>query len=202
MWGSSTPAPTGKHSPIESGWLHEKQAPVHATLQQTPSVQNPEVHWPPSSQAAPDGRLAPQAFPEQQTPWSQTPLAQSVVHMHTWPGIRLVSSSKTRQRSGSGFEKTVSRAPPSRFLALPTIFEPQPKLRINPAAIKTRATELRWNMARPRPDLRDDSATTADDGSQATVTGQHLSTEMSVFREVGGLGSPSATAAHGRVKAR
>jgi hypothetical protein len=68
MCGSATPAPTGAHSPIISGWLHARQAPVHATLQQTPSAQKFDEHWVPSVQGAPSGRLAPQALPEQQTP--------------------------------------------------------------------------------------------------------------------------------------
>jgi hypothetical protein len=35
------PAGTGTHSPIRSAWLQLTQAPVQATLQQTPSAQKP-----------------------------------------------------------------------------------------------------------------------------------------------------------------
>src|SRR5215207_10421527 len=41
--GSSAPAGTGAHSPMRSGWLQLTQAPVHSTLQQTPSAQKFEA---------------------------------------------------------------------------------------------------------------------------------------------------------------
>jgi hypothetical protein len=39
--GIGMPAGAGTHSPIRSAWLQLTQAPVQATLQQTPSAQKP-----------------------------------------------------------------------------------------------------------------------------------------------------------------
>jgi hypothetical protein len=40
--GSGSPAGTKAQWPINPVWLHDTQAPLHATLQQTPSAQKPE----------------------------------------------------------------------------------------------------------------------------------------------------------------
>ena len=66
-----------------SGWLQLTQAPVQATLQQTPSLQAPDTQSPGSSQMLPDGRLAPQAAPEQQTPSRQVAVVQSASQAHS-----------------------------------------------------------------------------------------------------------------------
>jgi hypothetical protein len=42
--GSPRPVSTGQQVPAWASWLHETQEPVQATLQQTPSVQNPDAH--------------------------------------------------------------------------------------------------------------------------------------------------------------
>jgi hypothetical protein len=57
----------GTHWPSCSGWLQATQAPVQATLQQTPSLQNPDWQSASSSQAAPRGLSVAQAAPAQQT---------------------------------------------------------------------------------------------------------------------------------------
>ena len=57
-----------------SGRLQATQAPVQATLQQTPSAQKPEAHWELSWQTIPSGRRALQALPVQQMPPMQLPL--------------------------------------------------------------------------------------------------------------------------------
>jgi hypothetical protein len=45
--------------PGATGMAHERQAPPQASLQQTPSTQNPERHWPAAWQLAPSS-LKPQ----------------------------------------------------------------------------------------------------------------------------------------------
>jgi len=42
--GSAAPAATGTQMPIEPGSAHERQDPVQAALQQTPSKQSAEEH--------------------------------------------------------------------------------------------------------------------------------------------------------------
>ena len=57
--------------PSRAGWLQLTQAPPHATLQQTPSAQNPEAHWAPVVQTAPWG-LGPQLPETHLTPETQS----------------------------------------------------------------------------------------------------------------------------------
>ena len=57
--GSGLLVSTGQHVPSRPGWLHVRQAPVHATLQHSPSAQNPDAHSLPLLQTAPRG-LGPQ----------------------------------------------------------------------------------------------------------------------------------------------
>jgi hypothetical protein len=52
-------------------------------LQQTPSLQAPDTQSPGSSQMPPEGRLAPQAAPEQQTPSRQVAVVQSASQAHS-----------------------------------------------------------------------------------------------------------------------
>ncbi len=93
-----------------SGWLQLTQAPVQATLQQAPSVQNPESQSPGSSQVVPAERLAPQAAPEQQTPSWQTLVVQSVAQLHACPGARLGASAARQPAPGAS---TLSAAVPA-----------------------------------------------------------------------------------------
>jgi hypothetical protein len=116
IWcGSSTPAPTGTHSPTLSGWLHDRHAPVHPTLQQTPSAQKPLMHWSALAHGEPSGRLAPQAAPLQQTPFTHSFVLQSVPQTQAWPASRFSSSRNTRQRSSGEPEEPGASAfaPPS-----------------------------------------------------------------------------------------
>ena len=69
--GSGLLVSMGQQVPSRPGWLQVRQAPVHATLQHSPSAQNPDAHSLPLLQTAPRG-LGPQ-LPE--THW--TPLTQS-----------------------------------------------------------------------------------------------------------------------------
>jgi hypothetical protein len=62
--------------------LQLTQAPVQATLQQTPSTQKPDMHWEVSWQTTPVARLPPQALPEQQIPSRQVPVVQSPSQPH------------------------------------------------------------------------------------------------------------------------
>ena len=41
--GSGSPAGTNRQRPTEPVWLHERQAPLQATLQQVPSEQYPDA---------------------------------------------------------------------------------------------------------------------------------------------------------------
>jgi hypothetical protein len=51
--GSGWSVSTGQQIPPRPARLQEMQGPWHATLQQTPSAQNPEAHWSLRSQEAP-----------------------------------------------------------------------------------------------------------------------------------------------------
>ncbi len=57
--------------PCREGWLQLTHAPVHATLQQTPSAQNPDAHWLPFVHTAPCG-LGPQLPETHLTPDTQS----------------------------------------------------------------------------------------------------------------------------------
>jgi hypothetical protein len=80
--GSTSPSTTGAHCPRLSASLQLTQAPVQATLQQTPSTQKPDMHWEVSWQTTPVARLPPQALPEQQIPSRQVPVVQSPSQPH------------------------------------------------------------------------------------------------------------------------
>ncbi len=49
---------TGEHVPWSVTRLHASHCPLQAPLQQTPSAQNVEAHWPPDVQAWPFGSLS------------------------------------------------------------------------------------------------------------------------------------------------
>ena len=42
---ASSASTTGRHVPGLCAWLQLTQVPVHASLQQIPSTQNPLAHW-------------------------------------------------------------------------------------------------------------------------------------------------------------
>jgi hypothetical protein len=67
--------------------LHATQAPSQATLQQTPSAQEPDAHWERSRQAAPSGSRT-QDAPSQQIPrpGTQTPPLHSLWQVQASPG--------------------------------------------------------------------------------------------------------------------
>jgi hypothetical protein len=111
-----------------SGWLQLTQAPVQATLQQTPSLQAPDRQSPGSSQMLPDGRLAPQAAPEQQTPSWQVAVVQSPSQAQAWPGARRAADSGRQVSLGarplSLFPVTVSGRAASRRSTLDPLLPP------------------------------------------------------------------------------
>jgi hypothetical protein len=45
LWRGSVPTSAGRHVPGLSGLTQVRQMPSQASLQQTPSAQNPEAHW-------------------------------------------------------------------------------------------------------------------------------------------------------------
>ena len=53
FWRGSVPTSAGMHVPKLSGLAQLRQIPSQASLQQTPSAQNPEAHWLPTEQADP-----------------------------------------------------------------------------------------------------------------------------------------------------
>lgn len=76
---------TGEHVPWRVTRLHASHWPLHAALQQTPSTQNVEAHWPPEVHASPIGSLSLQWWvASQKVPWAQS---APVVHEtpHTVP---------------------------------------------------------------------------------------------------------------------
>jgi hypothetical protein len=76
---SAAPAGAGTQRPACIRSLQETQGPVQATLQQTPSAQNPESHCEPSSQGCPACRCTPQAA------LTHTSVSQSAGHTQTSP---------------------------------------------------------------------------------------------------------------------
>jgi hypothetical protein len=80
---SGVPAGAGTQRPASLGSLQETQGPVQATLQQTPSAQNPESHCEASSQGCPACRCTPQA------PFTQTSVSQSPGQTQASPNFRL-----------------------------------------------------------------------------------------------------------------
>jgi hypothetical protein len=75
--GSGKPAPILVQVPGATGMAQERQAPLQASLQQTPSAQNPERHCLPIWQAAPSS-LRPQLPITQWTPGLQSPSLRQV----------------------------------------------------------------------------------------------------------------------------
>jgi hypothetical protein len=71
--GSATPRSMGQHVPLRSGIAHETQPPPQATLQHTPSAQNPEAH------SLPLVQFAPFIFSPQLAATHCWPVAQSLV---------------------------------------------------------------------------------------------------------------------------
>jgi hypothetical protein len=67
----------GQQVPPRPCWLQLIQAPLHATLQQTPSVQNPDLHSASFTQTAPFG-LGPQLPLTHATPVTQSALDRQV----------------------------------------------------------------------------------------------------------------------------
>jgi hypothetical protein len=53
LWRGSVPTSAGIHLPRLSGLAQVRQMPSQASLQHTPSAQNPEAHWLPAEQADP-----------------------------------------------------------------------------------------------------------------------------------------------------
>jgi hypothetical protein len=78
LWGSAFPAATGQQVPIRPLWLQLTQAPRHATLQHSPSVQKPEAHSASLVHTAPRG-LGPQLPFTHFTPATQSPSERQVV---------------------------------------------------------------------------------------------------------------------------
>ena len=69
--GSGCPSPVFVHMPGAVGMAHERQAPLQASLQQTPSTQKPERHMVPVVQLAPSS-LSPQLPIRQWPPAEQS----------------------------------------------------------------------------------------------------------------------------------
>jgi hypothetical protein len=72
LWGSGAPPSTGKQVPPRPCWSQLTHGPLHAMLQQSPSVQNPDLHSPSLPHTAPLG------FSPQLPFTHRTPLAQSL----------------------------------------------------------------------------------------------------------------------------
>jgi hypothetical protein len=84
--GSGPPASAGQQVPRRPCWLQLTQGPLQATLQQTPSVQKPDLHSLFAAHTAPPG-LSPQ-LPFAQT----TPVAQSALDRHVEAQLFVVGS--------------------------------------------------------------------------------------------------------------
>jgi hypothetical protein len=111
---SLAPAGTAEHSPALSGRLQATQAPVQATLQHTPSAQNPDSHCSASVQATPGARFA-QAPAEQQIPCSHSPVLHSLSQVQICPGSRRNSGAGPQLGDpGSGASMAVPASPGSR----------------------------------------------------------------------------------------
>jgi hypothetical protein len=78
LCGSAPPGSTGKQVPPRPCWSQLTHAPRHATLQQSPSVQNPDLHSLSMPHTAPLG-LSPQLPFTHTTPPAQSLLERQVV---------------------------------------------------------------------------------------------------------------------------
>jgi hypothetical protein len=72
---------TGEQVPREAARLQASHWPLQPLLQQTPSAQNVDAHWPPEVQGSPSWPLLLQWFVESQ----KLPCAQSVAVVHVVP---------------------------------------------------------------------------------------------------------------------
>ena len=138
-------------------------------MQQLPSAQNPDSHCDPSKHAAPAGRLAPQAAPEQQTPCAHLPVVQSLSQPHSCPGSRLGSEAPRHCPGTLPAIAGASRAPPSfrATFAFPvfTAFVSQP-----PATTRRHTnTKCRLTSFINGPRQRDNRARTTALQSHATA---------------------------------
>ncbi len=99
--GSTTPWSLGQHVPSRPTWLHELHAPWQATLQQTPSAQNPDA------QSAFFVQNAARGFGPQLPATHLTPFAQSASALHAVKHLFVdVSQSKGAQTvAGPGLQR-------------------------------------------------------------------------------------------------
>src|SRR6185436_15660928 len=138
------------------------QAPVQATLQQTPSAQKLDWHWLLFSQATPRGLLAAQAMPAQQTPPWQVPVAHSMSQAQLSPAaLRGIGGVLGQAGVGSMPPGGVlAIVPPSRGPVVPpsgripitvvvTGLVPQPEASSAPARHRL-VTTAKLRMATPR----------------------------------------------------
>ena len=84
--GSALPTETGAHSPARPARLQLTQGPLQATLQQTPSAQEPESHSVAAVQTAPSG-----FFPHE-------------LSLHSRPSHWLLLSQTSKQRPVAGLQ--------------------------------------------------------------------------------------------------
>ena len=79
LCGSAAPASIGKQVPPRPCWSQLTQAPRHATLQQSPSVQNPDLHSLSRPHTAPLGFSPQLPFTHRTPPPAQSALDRQVV---------------------------------------------------------------------------------------------------------------------------
>jgi len=87
-WGSSPPVSTGQQVPTRPVWLQLTQAPLQPTLQQTPSVQNPDAQSLSLAHMAPGG-LGPQLPLTHAMPPAQSELDRQVTTQACVAGSQL-----------------------------------------------------------------------------------------------------------------
>ena len=135
--GSATPWSMGQQVPSRPTWLQVTHAPWHATLQQTPSEQNPEAQSAPFVQTAARG-FGPQLPATHLMPGAQSESAlQEGKHLLVAPsqlnGAQTVAG-PGRQRPAESQTSTSSTDAPSHTPALQT--EPGAYLRQAPAPLQ------------------------------------------------------------------
>ena len=123
-WGSMAPVSTGQQVPPRPSWRQVTHAPLHATLQQTPSVQKPDLHSLSFAHTAPFG-LGPQLPFTHRMPLAQSVFdRQLVAHMlvvgSQLNGAQIVAG-PARQRPWSSQTLTSPTAAPLQVPGLHTV---------------------------------------------------------------------------------
>jgi hypothetical protein len=167
----------GQHVPSRPTWLHVMQAPLQATLQQTPSAQNPEAQSAFAAHTAPRG-LGPQLPLTHFTPPVQSP---SLAHVEKHLFVLVSQSKGAHTVAGPGLH----RPAPSQTLTLPTDAPSQvPALQTVPDAYLRQAPAPLHVPSSPHVEASDLGQTLGERGGSPLGTNEQVPGDCGVLHDL------------------